>query len=312
MFRDHVLPATVVGVLLLCGIIVAATRPAPPEARAIESSAVAVVELFTSKGCPTCTPADSLLASIHHDAVQRDRSVFALDFPVDHHGRRAGDASGPGLFHERQRRYADALDNHMYAPQMIVNGRDAFVGSDGYHARRSIAAALRDDAAVLLTSRATSTGQSVEVQVSSSRIRKGSVLNVALVADETSVVGETLDGLSADRAMAPYRSAERASLERSRATGTDVDLVRETSSSPREASPRAMAPRTVSPSDGRSDKTHHKVNVVRAFASQPLVKDASVVLKAPAGIDLSNAAIIAYAQDAETMRVLGATRVSVQ
>jgi len=301
MLRDHFLPATVVGVLLICGVIVAATRPAPPEARAIESSAVAVVELFTSKGCPTCMPADSLLASIHRDAVQRGRSVFALDFPVDHHGRRARDATGPGLFHERQRRYADVLGNHMYAPQMIVNGRDAFVGSDGYHARRSIAAALRDDAAVLLTSRATSTGQSVEVHVSSSRIREGSVLNVALVVDETP------DDRSIERTMAPLRPAETASPERSRVRQGDGALVREALPSPHGAAPRAA-----SQGIGRSHGTAHKVNVVRAFVSQTLTKDASVVLEAPAGIDLADATIIAYAQDAETMRVLGATRAAVQ
>ena len=298
MLRDHFLPATVVGVLLICGVIVAATRPAPPEARAIESSAVAVIELFTSKGCPTCTPADSLLASIHRNAVQRDRSVFALDFPVDHHGRRTRDATGPGLFHERQRRYADVLGSHMYAPQMIVNGHDAFVGSDGYHARRSIAAALREDAAVLLTSRATSAGQSVEVYVSSSRTRKESVLNVALVADEQS-------SGSTSRTMA--FSDPEASPEQSRAEQPDVALIRETSAAPREVPSREGSPATE-----RAQKAHSKVNVVRAFASQPLTKDASVVLEAPTGVDLSEAMIIAYAQDAKSLRVLGATRAAVQ
>jgi len=301
MLRDHFLPATMVGVLLICGVIVAATRPAPPEARAIESSAVAVVELFTSKDCPTCMPADSLLASIHRDAVQRERSVFALDFPVDHHGRRAGDATGPGLFHERQRRYADVLGNHMYAPQMIVNGRDAFVGSDGYHARRSIAAALRDDAAVRLTSRATSTGQSVEVHVTSSRIREGSVLNVALVVDETP------DDRPIERTTAPLRPAETVSPERSRVRQGNGALVREAS-----GSPPAVSRAEASAREPRYKVPHHKVNVVRAFASQPLSKDASIVLQAPDGVDLSRATIIAYAQDVETMRVLGATRADVQ
>ena len=53
-------------------------------------------------------------------------------------------------FSARQRAYSQALHEGVYTPQMIVNGRHAFVGSDAETARRVLAKALRQPATVTL------------------------------------------------------------------------------------------------------------------------------------------------------------------
>jgi len=87
----------------------------------------AVVELFTSQGCPSCPPADALLTKL-----ARDPDLIALSLPVDYFDQ-------PGLkeklsrhaFTERQEAYADARgDDDLYTPQAIVNGREQAFGSE--------------------------------------------------------------------------------------------------------------------------------------------------------------------------------------
>lgn len=116
----------------------------PTTARSDASPGVAVVELFTSEGCSSCPPADRVLGEIVADARERDRPVFALAFHVDYWDRLGWkDPYSDAAYSRRQRDYASIIpDNRVYTPQMIVNGRDGFVGSDEDHATRSIERAL--------------------------------------------------------------------------------------------------------------------------------------------------------------------------
>jgi len=109
-----------------------------------EDVGFAVVELFTSQGCSSCPPADALLAKIHEIAQRDDRPVYALSMHVDYWNRLGwDDPYSLASFSNRQRRYAKAADsNRVYTPQMIVNGTDEFVGSDGKQALIAINAAL--------------------------------------------------------------------------------------------------------------------------------------------------------------------------
>ncbi|HAA53195.1 MAG TPA: DUF1223 domain-containing protein [Myxococcales bacterium] len=103
----------------------------------------AVLELFTSQGCSSCPPADHLLSKI----VRRykGKSVFALSFHVDywdHLGWR--DPFGRRAFTAYQQRYAAIRrSRQVYTPQMIVNGRDPFVGSNRKLALSRLKRALR-------------------------------------------------------------------------------------------------------------------------------------------------------------------------
>ena len=99
-----------------------------------------VVELFTSEGCSSCPPAESLLRKIDEAHSVGNVQVIALEEHVDY-----WDDLGwqdPYSSHEwtvRQQRYADNFrQGSVYTPQMVVDGRAEFVGSRESQARRTI------------------------------------------------------------------------------------------------------------------------------------------------------------------------------
>jgi len=108
------------------------------------SSPFAVVELFTSEGCSSCPPADRLLTQITEEAYRDQKRIFTLGFHIDYWdylGWR--DSFSDKRFSDRQRLYAKVhRSQQIYTPQMVINGRHAFVGSDVSLANRYINEAL--------------------------------------------------------------------------------------------------------------------------------------------------------------------------
>ncbi|MFL6601699.1 MAG: DUF1223 domain-containing protein [Steroidobacteraceae bacterium] len=104
-------------------------------AHAQTQSRPAVVELFTSQGCSSCPAADAYIGEL----AQRP-DVLTLAFHVDYWddlGWR--DRFSLGLSTDRQRAYSTAVGrSSVYTPQVVVDGQDAFVGTD----RRRIDGAL--------------------------------------------------------------------------------------------------------------------------------------------------------------------------
>jgi len=86
-----------------------------------------VVELFTSQGCSSCPPADRLL-----ETLARDPDLVAISFPVDYWDYIGWkDTLASPRFTARQKAYAAVRgDEHIYTPQVIVDGRTDVVGSD--------------------------------------------------------------------------------------------------------------------------------------------------------------------------------------
>lgn len=104
-----------------------------------------VVELFTSEGCSSCPQADTLLAALVREQPVQGAQVIALGEHVDYWNRLGWQDpfSSPG-FTRRQDEYRRRLNaDQLYTPQMIVDGRDAFVGSDRGAARKAIAKAAK-------------------------------------------------------------------------------------------------------------------------------------------------------------------------
>jgi hypothetical protein len=97
-----------------------------------------VVELFTSQGCSSCPPADAYVGEL---SARSD--VLALSFHVDYWddlGWRDRFALAQSV--ERQNIYARNLRrSSVYTPQLVVDGRDDYVGSDG----RAVATALSEN-----------------------------------------------------------------------------------------------------------------------------------------------------------------------
>ncbi len=109
-----------------------------------ENKPFVVVELFASEGCSSCPPADDLLREITADAAQQNLPIYTLSFQVDYWnylGWRDPYSSAKHTL--RQQQYAAFIKGGVYTPEMIINGKEGFVGSDAQRARRSIQAALQ-------------------------------------------------------------------------------------------------------------------------------------------------------------------------
>lgn len=102
----------------------------------------AVVELFTSEGCSSCPPADELV-----DRVQREndgKPVYILAFHVDYWNKLGWkDVFSDALYSKRQYQYAQWLNlASVYTPQIVVNGRKEFVGSEESALRNAVKSGL--------------------------------------------------------------------------------------------------------------------------------------------------------------------------
>jgi hypothetical protein len=101
---------------------------------------IIVVELFTSEGCSSCPPADTLLQRLVDAPPVAGVEVIALGEHVDYWDQQGWkDRFSSAQLTNRQRGYSQALNTeNIYTPQMVVDGRAEFVGSDAAAARRAI------------------------------------------------------------------------------------------------------------------------------------------------------------------------------
>ena len=119
---------------LLAFFAVAAPADGPPTP--------VVVELFTSQGCSSCPPADAVLAELDAGLAGDGVVIVPLGLHVDYWDDLGWpDPLGQAAFSQRQRAYAATLDDRVYTPQMVVDGRVGFVGSRRAEAVAAVQAA---------------------------------------------------------------------------------------------------------------------------------------------------------------------------
>ena len=164
-----------IGLVALVVISSAAEASSPPP--------TVVVELFTSEGCSSCPPADRLVGELSEK--YGENSVYLLAFHVDYWNRLGWvDRFSDSSFSDRQRRYARALRGRVYTPQMIVEGRDVFVGSRRVEAIAVISKQLEKSDDATITLKVWDVGKGVmDVTYDVDGSLEGRVLNVALVED---------------------------------------------------------------------------------------------------------------------------------
>jgi len=111
----------------------------------------AVIELFTSEGCSSCPPADDAIAKLQKESS--GKPVYILAFHVDYWNRLGWkDIFSNADYSARQNQYAKYLKiQSVYTPQVVVNGKKEFVGSEESTLKNSISAALTKDEAANLS-----------------------------------------------------------------------------------------------------------------------------------------------------------------
>lgn len=142
----------------------------------------AVIELFTSEGCNSCPPAEAYIGEL-----ARRPDVLALAYHVDYWddlGWRDRFALRESV--ARQNLYAQLLGrSSVYTPQVILDGREDYVGSD----RASIERALTEGRTGARVEIGASAG---EIQISVAgpeRVPPSEVLLVAYLREAVSAIG---------------------------------------------------------------------------------------------------------------------------
>lgn len=132
MYKKIIIPA-----LLLVGLFAMAftgfsdkKEIAASEVAAIgDFEPIIVLELFTSQGCSSCPPADVLLDKVKQ---QYPNQVFALSYHVDYWNYIGWeDPFSDNKYTKKQRYYNQKFQSRSnYTPQLVVNGKEHFVGSN--------------------------------------------------------------------------------------------------------------------------------------------------------------------------------------
>ncbi len=99
-----------------------------------------IVELFTSEGCSSCPPADSLLSVLDTEQPLGSAEVIPLEEHVTYWDQQGWkDPYDSQDWTDRQSDYTSAL--HLgtpYTPEMVVDGKVGFIGSRGSLASEAI------------------------------------------------------------------------------------------------------------------------------------------------------------------------------
>ena len=102
-----------------------------------------VVELFTSEGCSSCPPADSLLSRLGNEQPVPGVQIIPLGMHVTYWDQLGWkDAASLKAATERQQAYGRIFgEDRVYTPQAVIDGGEELVGSDENGVKRALAAA---------------------------------------------------------------------------------------------------------------------------------------------------------------------------
>ena len=139
----------------------------------------ALVELFTSEGCSSCPSADAVIMEL---SKRFPAKVYFLGFHVDYWNYLGWkDEYSNKAFTKRQQLYANEFDlNSIYTPQVVINGRMEFIGSDKASIQQSITESLKNLSYSSIELTATLAGSKINVACSVNRT-DGERLTIALV-----------------------------------------------------------------------------------------------------------------------------------
>ena len=197
----NVLLLTIAGLILLSIVVVWTNLPAEAQTATAGERIPVIVELFTSEGCSSCPPADAVLSELEKSQPVANAQIITLGEHVDYWNYLGwSDPFSSVTFSERQQAYSQSLGSNTYTPQMVVNGRAEFNGSDVQKAAATIARAIREPRAKLKIS----VGANAKFSVATSNIPTGvdtANLQVVLALTENNLSSNVVRGENAGRVL---------------------------------------------------------------------------------------------------------------
>ncbi len=147
-----------------------------------DNKGFAVIELFTSEGCSSCPPADELVAKIQKES--KDKPVYILAYHVDYWNRLGWkDVFSSADYSKRQNDYAGYLHlQSVYTPQIVVNGKTEFIGSEEGTLRNAIKTSLQKSTSAQLTLNVSTVDQGhADIKYTTEGADKSTVLQLAVL-----------------------------------------------------------------------------------------------------------------------------------
>lgn len=196
-----------------------AANPKPGDGKTTKGDGFVVLELFTSEGCSSCPRADELLSGVQKRAG--DKPIYILGYHVDywdHQGWRDIFSSPENT--KRQYWYVSKLNAQIYTPQVVVNGKAEFVGSDEAALTRVLENSLQGVPAntLKLTGKSEAGKMAITYQTSGS---KNAVLMIAMV--QKNAVRQIKRGENGGRTLRHVQIVQK--LESFKLSNTDVGNV---------------------------------------------------------------------------------------
>jgi hypothetical protein len=126
-----------------------------------------LLELFTSEGCSSCPPADRLLEILDEKQPVAGADLIVLSEHVDYWDRLGWkDPFSSSQYTARQQNYTSLYNfDGVYTPQLVVDGRYGFVGSDGREASAAIQKAIRERKIPIVISNVVHNGNQVTARI---------------------------------------------------------------------------------------------------------------------------------------------------
>ena len=138
------------------------------QANPAQSRTPVLVELFTSEGCSSCPPADTLLGRLQREQPVATADIIVLEEHVDYWDQDGWrDRFSSSQYTDRQKQYGPQLKfDTPYTPQMVVDGSAQFVGNDGRQALNAITTAAQAPKITLTLSKPVIDGTHISCSIS--------------------------------------------------------------------------------------------------------------------------------------------------
>ena len=169
-----------------------------------------IVELFTSEGCSSCPPADQALMRLASTQPVQDVEIIAMSEHVDYWNSLGWtDPFSSAQFTQRQEEYGRAFGlDGSYTPQMVIDGREEFVGNSVSNAVQAISRVAAAAKRPLQLAATNVNGDTVRMQVQIESDPNGGSEDVYLAVTEDNLSSNVKRGENAGRVM-PHTAVVR-------------------------------------------------------------------------------------------------------